>query len=289
MNQCVRKHNSDTQNNNATMASKTAAAADAAPRSILLQSGAMPNYSLVNQSKEEFSSLQERIERVLHEQPQLEKNDLSEQAVLLHSIFGQFCHPKPSVASVLDILLLERQRILIVNNNNSEDEAAAQLATSRNTIQILAAQDPNLPQSMHPSLPKEVLIHTSPDAAQSIISILTSNAKSCLLKLPLHFQLAFWRILVRLLSDETDDEFDAECLFHFRDAHGEEAERDNDGSNGCNEEILSGERRDLKQTIDDDSSSSDEDTYDIINRQYTTCEDSGILATLSIPFSLLWH
>eukprot|EP00985_Skeletonema_marinoi_P029476 scaffold27966_cov66-Skeletonema_marinoi.AAC.1 len=102
------------------MASKTAIAIGTdAPRSILL---AMPNYSIVNESEEEMSSLQERVERLHHEQRLQDDAHLSELAVLLHSLFSKFCYPPPSMASVLDILLLERQRILSLNINNAHHD-----------------------------------------------------------------------------------------------------------------------------------------------------------------------
>ena len=101
-----------------TMASKMAIAIGTdAPRSILLRCGAMPNYSIVNESEEEMSSLKERVERLHHEQRLQDDAHLSELAVLLHSLFSKFCYPPPSMASVLDILLLERQRILSLNIN----------------------------------------------------------------------------------------------------------------------------------------------------------------------------
>eukprot|EP00986_Skeletonema_menzelii_P005916 scaffold2232_cov136-Skeletonema_menzelii.AAC.7 len=260
------------------MASKAVVHEHSAPRSILLRCGAMPNYSQVNESEEELSSLRERIER-LH-QKQLHVKDLSEQAVLLHSIFVKFCHPPPSMASVLDALLLERQRVLSLRGDNDDDEAekgGTEEEAARKVLQNVA-REKQLPSAMNPSLPKEVLIYTSRSAAQSIIAILKCSPRSCWLKFPVHFQLAFCRILVRLLSDETDEEFDAECLFSSlsddamnNDGQGEE---NLDGYNR-NNESLSGERHDCdnNNTIDESSSStssSDDDTYDIINRQSTT-------------------
>jgi len=123
------------------MASKTAVAVGTdAPRSILLRCGAMPNYAIVNESEAELSSLQERIERLHHEQ-RLQDAHLSEQAVLLHSLFSKFCYPPPSMASVLDILLLERQRIFSLNinidNNDDNDEIAALLDSTKETQKIL--------------------------------------------------------------------------------------------------------------------------------------------------------
>ena len=292
------------------MASKTAsvdAAAPQQPRSILLRCGAMPNYAMVSESEDQLSSLRERIQRLHEQQPQphqadatkssllasLQDTDLSEQAVLLHSLFSKFCHPPPSVVSVLDILLLERQRLLSLlaaqNTNNTSDEAIAALrsmADSRMAIQNLdqLIGDQQLPTSsiLQSALPKEVLIHTSPTSAASIITILTSSPKRCLLKLPLQFQLAFCRILIRLLSDESDEEFDAECLFEPIIA-GQGGQRtakgggEEDGNIISDSESLSGEQQQRSNNINDEedsssssSSSFDDDTYDIINRQSTT-------------------
>ena len=65
------------------------------------------------------------------------------------------------------------------------------------------------------NLPKETVIQTSSSSSHFIIKLLKSNNKCVLLKLPLVFQLSFFRILVRLLCSENDDEYDVECLFDW--------------------------------------------------------------------------
>jgi hypothetical protein len=270
------------------MTSKTTSAA--APRAILLRCGAMPNDATVNESEEELSSLKGQIQRQPDDVPppslllsnEGDGADLSEEAVLLHSLFSKFCHPPPSVASVLDILLLERQRVLSLeaktglHDVNDNDDAAALgqrcLEDARKIIQNNLAASLHSPNK-HSSLPKDVVIHTSPTSAQSIIAILVASPKSCLLKLPLEFQLAFCRILVRLLSDESDEEFDSECLFSSCRAATESITDCRNGedfeSAVSNVSESSGEKN---NTIDDkgESSSSEDETYNVISRQSTT-------------------
>jgi hypothetical protein len=64
-------------------------------------------------------------------------------------------------------------------------------------------------------LPKDPLVHTSAAHAQFVIALLKSPPKGCMLKLPLEFQLSFFRILIRLLSEEGDQDYDEECLFDW--------------------------------------------------------------------------
>ena len=252
-------------------------AAGDAPRAILLRCRAVPSYAIVNESEDELSSLMERIERLNKDHHKslssaLHEQDLSEEAVLLHSLFSKFCHPPPSVASVFDILLLERQRLVSLEDNDEDADALLRrLEEARNIIQKLAQLDKQLPSFMQPVLPTEVLIHTSSAAAQSIITILTSSAKSYLLKLPLHFQLAFYRILIRLLSDETDKDYDAECLFTSADDSMISAKDGEDLDNVADENVesLSGDNNNLSEK-EDSSTLSDDDTYDIINTQSIT-------------------
>lgn len=104
-----------------------------------------------------------------------------DQAMLLHSMFVTFCSPPPSLDSITRILNMERH----ADYDN----------------------DTNVP------LPKDSLISVSGAPKVSVISLLTNNPKIHLLRLPLAFQLAFFRILIRLLTNETDVEHDQECLF----------------------------------------------------------------------------
>ena len=63
-----------------------------------------------------------------------------------------------------------------------------------------------------------------------------TNPKSCLLKLPLEFQLAFFRILTRLLTEEGDEEYDEECLFDW--SLLEKAQADAAAAAECTPEFL---------------------------------------------------
>ena len=66
-------------------------------------------------------------------------------------------------------------------------------------------------------LPREAVVRTTPRSARSIVRILRSDPADLLFLLPLEFQLAFFRVLIRTVADESDREYDAECLFDFSD------------------------------------------------------------------------
>lgn len=109
-------------------------------------------------------------------------NEMDE-AMLLHSLFCTFCSPPPTIMSVSSILELERHG----HYKNEPNE--------------------NVP------LPQDSLISVSGAQKASVVSLLTHQPKTHLLKLPTAFQLAFFRILIRLLTSETDSEYNSECLF----------------------------------------------------------------------------
>ena len=106
-----------------------------------------------------------------------------DEAMLLHSIFCTFCSPPPTIQSVARILEIERHE----DYKNEANE--------------------NVP------LPQDALISVSGAQKASVISLLTHQPKTHLLRLPTAFQLAFFRILIRLLTSETDSEYNSECLF----------------------------------------------------------------------------
>lgn len=106
-----------------------------------------------------------------------------DEAMLLHSMFCTFSSPPPPLDSVRRILEMERHE-----NYNS---------------------------TANVSLPKDVLISVSGAPKASVVSVLTHEPRSHLLRLPLAFQMAFFRILIRLLTNETDAEYNQECLFTY--------------------------------------------------------------------------
>jgi hypothetical protein len=65
------------------------------------------------------------------------------------------------------------------------------------------------------SLPKDVLVSVPGAPKASVVSVLTHEPRTHLLRLPLAFQMAFFRILIRLLTNETDAEYNQECLFTY--------------------------------------------------------------------------
>ena len=104
-----------------------------------------------------------------------------DEPMLLHSIFVTFCSPSPSRESVSRILSMEKKGDYDDTHNIS--------------------------------LPKDTLISVSGAPKMSVISLLTHQPKIHLLRMPLAFQLAFFRTLIRLLTNETDAEYNSECLF----------------------------------------------------------------------------
>lgn len=153
------------------------------------------------------------------------KRQRNELIFILHSFFTNFCSPPPSLESIRNILLMETKRVLFVTGNNkvalndeSNDLDNFNCNLPLPSLLPLPSSKEILKQPHHQQyLPKEAMINTHHEAAQSIISLLQFSPSKCFLKLPLEFQLSFIRILMRLLSNESDDEYDEECMFHCRE------------------------------------------------------------------------
>eukprot|EP00957_Ditylum_brightwellii_P057065 4324887-Ditylum_brightwellii.AAC.1 len=75
-------------------------------------------------------------------------------------------------------------------------------------------------------LPRDALITVGRDAGLSVTRLLCYNPQQCLLALPAPFCMAFFRILIRILTNETDEQFDEECLFWYE--HGYDGEENNE-------------------------------------------------------------
>eukprot|EP00804_Cyclotella_cryptica_P029718 CCRYP_015200-RB/>CCRYP_015200-RB protein AED:0.21 eAED:0.21 QI:287/1/1/1/0.4/0.33/6/1735/1199 len=258
---------------------KTVAAPTA--KQILLKYQCMPHYPTTEESRQQLESFLERCENQIAKDPLLHSYDdednldrcsatasegaaaaekersntndqsttkhktIQENIIILHSLFFKFCTPPPSIESICSIVLLETRRVRALRGSGGES-----------TLDIpTEAMD----------LPKEPLVHTSPASGQFIISLLRSPPKGCLLKLPLEFQLSFFRILTRLLSEERDQAYDEECLFDWSFMNGDEmndinspencSREDGTTSRGCGDV-----KKDLSSDNDDDSS------YHVIQR-----------------------
>ena len=102
---------------------------------------------------------------------------------LLHSLFATFCKPCPSINSVEKILDMETRL-----NHSSGDSSVA--------------------------LPIDALISMSTSHKESVVNILMSPRY--LLYLPPAFQRSFFRILIRLLTNRSDEEYDQDCLLRTK-------------------------------------------------------------------------
>ena len=107
-------------------------------------------------------------------------------------------------------------------------------------------------------------MRTTPRSARSIVRILRADPVELLFQLPLEFQLAFFRVLIRTVADEIDQEYDAECLFDFSDGGD-----DGDGIlyEDCDDDPdLGVDGRDERKGMGGrgDGGDSDDDSYDII-------------------------
>lgn len=101
--------------------------------------------------------------------------------LLLHSAFATFCHPPPSLQAVADIFQLECDRLAGLDSSHSNVD-----------------------------LPQDAVVSVSQGLKGPILALLLSRRH--LLALSREFQLSFFRILTRVLTNETDDEYDKECL-----------------------------------------------------------------------------
>lgn len=107
--------------------------------------------------------------------------------LLLHSLFATFCQPPPSLDQVTNIL--ERE-LAVCKSNDSK---------------CYGKEGSNV------ELPRDAIISVSTTQKAAVISLMQYHRH--LVQLPRSFQLSFFRILIRLLTNETDQEYNEECLF----------------------------------------------------------------------------
>ena len=190
-------------------------------KQILLKYQCMPLYPTMEESREELDSFMERYNNQVGGKmlPNMDGNDaeeadsLRDHVIILHSLFSKFCTPPPSVESVCNVVILESRRVAALGDSDRGLMKSALVSDAFKNSK---------------DLPKEPLVHTSASSAQFVIALLKSPPKRCLLALPLEFQLSFFRLLMRILSEESDEVYDDECLFDWsfiHDANNEKASR----------------------------------------------------------------
>ena len=140
---------------------------------------------------------------------------------MLHHMFKKFSTPAPSLETVCELYEIEWNRMHNVDNEEQSE-----------------TQNDNISDSIETSLPQDVLIHvgcptsewnsknhksykehTSPHCSCVARLLSTSPHDKFFLELPIHFQLTFLRILIRLLTNESNQVYDEECLFAFFDEY----------------------------------------------------------------------
>jgi hypothetical protein len=157
----------------------------------------------------------------------------SEDAWLLYTIFRKFCYPPPSFESVRDILKNERVRL-----ERKEQEQHHQM--EHKNVPLSKDVAINVGDSTVEKLPNPFSGPTnSSETASSAARILDG----ALLDLPLSFQLAYLRILIRLLTNENDDAYDSECFMDYSFGaisnlgSDSNKESNSDGDDVCDENI----------------------------------------------------
>jgi len=251
-------------------------------KSILLKHGLMPTYQDIQLSTEHFENYliklqqqsnngQSTTEPPTEIPPQLKLDEeTTSQIIILHSYFYNFCTPSPSIGSIVNVYLLELHRLaLLHDNDDGSSSSGGDKAAATNFTDINCEE-----------LPKETIIQTQSNSYPYIIKLLSSNTNKILLKLPMVFQLSFFRILIRLLSGVTNDEYDLECLFDFdslntaaaaaADSDKDGGSRDGDGDTKKSKVDITGlldSKCRLSNELDEQSSSSsDDDSYNFIRK-----------------------
>ena len=128
--------------------------------------------------------------------------------LLLHSVFATFCTPAPSLKEVGAIFQQEQTEF---------QKHGGKLVEMRR-------QSPESPSPNDNSLPWDPLISVSIKQKAPVVRLLKHNPVKHLLRLPVPFQLAFFRILIRLLTNESDEQYSEECLFTCKWLQEEDAE-----------------------------------------------------------------
>jgi len=247
-------------------------------KSTLLKHGLMPTYQQIQLSTEQLenyhiklqqqsNNVQSTTEPSTEIPPQLNLDEETTlQIIILHSYFSNFCTPSPSIGSIANVYLLELHRIDLLQDG---DGSGGKAAVSKDAGNI---------RDIHEELPKETIIQTQSNSYPYIIKLLSSS--KVLLKLPMVFQLSFFRILIRLLSGVTNDEYDLECLFDFgslssaaaaaaADSDKGGGSRDGDGDTKKSKVDITGlldSKCRLSNELDEQSSSSDDDSYNFIRK-----------------------
>ena len=124
----------------------------------------------------------------------------SNNAWLLYTIFRRFCYPPPTFESVRDILKNEKHRL------------EQQQQMNKNNVNLSQDVAINVGDSAKEKLPKP---YSEPVNTSGPISSAAKILDGVLLELPVSFQLAYLRILIRLLANENDDVYDTECYMDY--------------------------------------------------------------------------
>ena len=124
-----------------------------------------------------------------------------ENILLLHSVFSTFCSPAPTLREVGAIYQKEQELW---------DRSGGDVARMRKRKRKQQSGQNNA------SLPWDPLISVSFKQKAPVVRLLSNDPIKHLLRLPDPLLLAFFRILIRLLTNETDAQYDEECLFTCR-------------------------------------------------------------------------
>ena len=250
----------------------TAPSVPKSTKSTLLKYGIMPDYRIITQSEELLENFLARPQNIEHPLRDLE-DTCHEPIIILSSLFKDFCHPSPSIDSISNIYLLEYDRVKSLVVDDQGNKKRMNMRSSFYADQVgcggggggtsVGALTPNMNQEQ---LPKDTVVHTSYTAAGFLIKLIRTNPKSCLLKLPLEFQLAFFRILTRLLTEEGDEEYDEECLFDWSLLEKAQADA---AAGVCDPEFLKRLSDDFLSDEEFDSDEDDDDEFAMVGKYST--------------------
>jgi hypothetical protein len=150
-----------------------------------------PMHNAIEQD-EHFPPLHNITDEVLME------DESVKEAFILHFIFRKFSTPPPSFNIVKNVLEYEQRRI-----SNSKTFAHSHKRQSIHHIPLAQDVVVNVGDSSVDYYPG---CDDCPRKATSFVAMILET--DVLFKLPLHFRLAFLRILIRLLTSESDEEYD---------------------------------------------------------------------------------
>ena len=165
---------------------------------------------------------------------------------MLHHMFKKFSTPAPSLETVCELYEIEWNRM---HNVNTEEQSETQNDDLSNSIETSFPQD----VLIHVGCPasewnsknhKSYKEHTSPHCSCVARLLSTSPHDKFFLELPIHFQLTFLRILIRLLTNESNQVYDEECLFAFFDEYAIDDENNacfmnsKDDTNDCSNQPI---------------------------------------------------